>query len=152
MKKDIITYFISSVNRASGDAYDCYINIGPIGENFDKYYCKCIAFNMNVNTLVAGHPQTYTLVVSDLAENGYRTFASGTNSLLNNEMPIAWLNCDNTGSVMASGEGAHFIVSNLRQQRRIRFRVCDDLLNFEDGTYFNGTEWNCVLLLEPIIE
>jgi hypothetical protein len=147
-----ITYFISSVNRISGDAWNCEIELGPVGENFDNFYCKCIGFNMNANTLQAGHPINYILVAENLSENGYKTYQAGTNNLENNEMPIAWLNTDNANSIMQSGEGSQFVIKNLRQKRRIRFTFRDENLTIEDGTYFNGshiTEWSCILLLHP---
>lgn len=164
MEKNIITYFISSVNRTSDSsgAYNCFIELGPLGENYDNFYCKCISLNMNVNTLQANHPVTYILVADDLAENGYKTYG-GTNNLSNNQIPLGWINTDNTNAIMQSGEGSQFKVKNLRQKRKIRFRFCDEQLVFEgehedpvtaglfNYTYFDAdTEWNCVLLLQPI--
>lgn len=54
--------------------------------------------------------------------------------------------------MMNSGEGAHFIVKNLRQKRRIRFRLYNDVMVPENGTYTTATtNWSCVLLFKPII-
>jgi hypothetical protein len=145
------TYFITSVNNVSGgECNDCLIDLGPIGENYDSYYCRCIAFNMNVDTLVANGPTLYYLVADDLAENGYNTHAAGTESLTNRQCVLGWMTNDTDGS-MNTGEGAHFIIKNLRQKRRIRFRLYNEQFIPADGTYVQAaTVWSCVLLLKPI--
>lgn len=146
------TYFISSANRVTGtECNDCEIEIGPIGDNYDEYYVQCVAFCMNVNTLVAGGPTIYYLVADDLAENGYKSYLAGTNNLTNRQIVLGWLTNNPTSGIMNSGEGAHFIIKNLRQKRRIRFRLYNDLLQPEDGTYTQATtNWSCVLLLKPL--
>jgi hypothetical protein len=145
------TYLISSVDRVSGDCNDCEIEIGPISEDYDKFYCKCIAFNFNVDVLTADdlanpHPAMLNLVVEDFADNGYST------SFKSNQMPIAWISCDDANGFLSSGEGAHFQCHNLRQIRRLKFKLYGESMTLLNAEHLVATSnWFAVLLFQPII-
>jgi hypothetical protein len=145
------TYLISSANRLSGTCNDCEIEIGPVSENYDKFYCKCIGFNFNVDVLTNDtsgnpHPAMLNLVVEDFADNGYST------SFKSNQMPIAWISCDNANGFLSSGEGAQFLCKNLRQKRRLKFKLYGESMTLLNPAHLVATSnWFAVLLFQPII-
>ena len=149
------TYFISSINRVSGtECHDCEIEIGPVSENYDSYYCECISFNMEISTILQSINawDTYYLVADRLAENGYNTRAAGTTSLQSDQFILGSITVEPANhSYLRSDTRTKFIIKNLRQKRRIRFRLYGSNLQPENGVYTQpDTDWSCVLLLTPI--
>jgi hypothetical protein len=138
------TYAISSVSGIGALANDEIIDIGPLRENYDSYYVKCIAFTINGSTLLspAGF---YHLVADDWAENGYY-------GLRSNQAILATLNTVASIASMTSGEGSHFIVKNMRVRRQIRFRLyLPTLLPVPNNQVQGTTQWNALFLFTPII-
>ena len=88
----------------------------------------------------------YHLVADNLTENGY---FSGLNS---GQCILGTLTTNNNFGIMASGEGSHIIVKNMRQKRRIRFRLYGpDMKPIPSTETPIGNYWTCTLLFTPIL-
>ena len=142
------TYTISSANATSGNAEDCYINLRPLPYNYEYYNVQCTGFIMNCESMdQATMPNYVHLVADDLAENGYY---QGFDS---NQCIVSYLLTDANISQMTSGEGSIFRVKNMRQQRRIRFRLyAPDLTPLSGVVDDSDTTYWCIsLLFSPVI-
>ena len=142
--------FTYTITSASGDidgtsAEDVTIPIGPLKENYEYYYVQCTSFGITSTTLSGASPY-YHLVADDLAENGY--FAG----LNNNQCNLGTLYTVVNIGCMASGEGAHIMVKNMRQRRQIRFRLYGPGMQPIPASQCpNGTYWSATLLFTPIV-
>jgi len=138
------TYAISSHSGTGALANDKIIDIGPLRENYDTYYVKCIGFTINGSTLLSASG-FYHLVVDDWAENGYY-------GLQSNQAIVATLNTVASIATMTTGEGSHFIVKNMRARRQIRFRLYTPQLTPVPNAQVQATTyWNALFLFTPII-
>lgn len=138
------TYSISSTQGEGTLANDKIINIGPLRENYENYYVKCIGFSINSATLISPSG-FYHLVVEDFAENGYY-------GLQSNQAILGTLSTGTNIGVMTTGEGSHFLVKNMRSRRQIRFRLYGpDLQPVPDGEIRDTTFWTALLLFTPIV-
>ncbi len=138
------TYSISSTQGTGNLANDKIIDIGPLRENYDNYYVRCIGFSINSSTLTTPSG-FYHLVADDLAENGYY-------GLQSNQCILGTLSTGTNIGVMTTGEGSHVIVKNMRAKRQIRFRLYGpDLLPVPNAQIQATTFWTALLLFTPII-
>lgn len=110
------TYVISSANATVGQANDCYINVGGIGNEFDQFQVQCIAFNITGTNLAVDIDNYCNLVVSNFSENGY--FGIG-----GSECILATISTNDNISQLTSGAATVFKVKNMHTVRNLRFRL-----------------------------
>lgn len=154
-KTESFTYFISSNNKISGvGCYNCDINIGPVGMDYDTYLVECTNITLNTGTLDPGiitESDYYFLVADNLAEHTYNTYATGTNSFNSSQIILGAVRTHSNANECIYTKGTQFIVKNLKQVRRINFKLYDVKFTEEDGSYTtNDTIWTCTLLFTPL--
>jgi hypothetical protein len=139
------TYTISSSQGIGTLCNDLYFDLRPLKENFENYYVQCTGFVITSSLLVNANSY-YNVVVDNLAENGY--FAG----LLSNQAILASISTTPNVGVLTSGEGSHFIVKNMRMNRRIRIRLyAPNMTVVANGQVPVGCYWILSLLFTPII-
>ena len=112
------TYTITSVN-AIGNANDCYITLPTINDNHNSYFVDVINFKINADTIQSGQHRYINLYAYNWAENGYSGYYKYTDRVL---VAAPYIKNENNPNFFA-GNGSVFKISNMKQQRQIRFKM-----------------------------
>jgi hypothetical protein len=116
---ETFSYYISSVNKVSGDQYEYEIDIPPINDNYSEYFVNCnmLMADRFQNTL--GAATYYTVVaVENLFDNGYGGFPKNHNKYI-----LGYIFGTTNTSIQQenpSGDYAIFKLKNIKKSRRIK--------------------------------
>lgn len=112
------TYTITN-KGADGSANDCYITLPPIHDNYNRYFVDVIDFSVDNSTIDSGSVRYINLYSFNWAENGYGGYNSQTDRMI---VCSPYIRNANEPSLY-SGDGAVFMISNMKQSRRVRFKM-----------------------------
>ena len=112
------TYTITNVN-AVGSANDCYITLPTINDNYNSYFVDVVNFKINADSLNTGQYRYINLYAFGWAENGYSGYYKYTDRML---IAAPYIKSADNPNYFA-GNGSVFKISNMKQQRYIRFKM-----------------------------
>lgn len=143
-------YFISTVNRTSGDDYNVVIDLPPISEHYTNFFVQCngIKANRYLNTSSQNN-NTPIVAIENFYDNGYGGFPYDSNKyILGNfwgESTTSRIQCNNP-----NGEQSIGFIKNMKSTRRIIITYYNhQFINLQGGL---GPDFNVFifLLITPI--
>lgn len=121
---ETFSYFLSTVNRISGDQYESVIEFGPLSDNYSEYFVQCNAiYGDHMKGVSSNNMKQTTVAVENLYDTGYGGFPFQPNlhilGYFYGNSSIGQ-NGDVIQETNATGDYSIGIIKNMKHKRQIK--------------------------------